>query len=62
MILLYVLRGHVTAKPFQFLNLGQLAYTGGGEALSQVELGSKKLFSQAESVKYLLWKSVYNMS
>jgi NADH dehydrogenase len=53
------LRGHVTAKPFQFLNLGQLAYTGGGEALSQVELGNKKLFSQAGSVGYLLWKSVY---
>ena len=54
------LRGHVSAaKPFQFLNLGQLAYTGGGEALSQVELGNKKLFSQAGSVGYLLWKSVY---
>lgn len=53
------LRGQVTAKPFQFLNLGQLAYTGGGEALSQVELGSNKLFSRAGSVGYLLWKSVY---
>jgi len=55
----FKLRGHVIAKPFQFLNLGQLAYTGGGEALSQVELGNKKLFSQAGSVGFLLWRSVY---
>jgi NADH dehydrogenase FAD-containing subunit len=53
------LRGRVKAKPFQFLNLGQLAYTGGGEALSQVQLGNKRLFSQAGSVSFLLWRSVY---
>eukprot|EP01083_Nonionella_stella_P036640 99957_1 len=52
-------RGKLEAKPFQFLNLGQLAYTGGGEALSQVELGDKKLFSQAGSTGFLLWRSVY---
>mmetsp|Transcript_16413 Transcript_16413/g.31098 ORF Transcript_16413/g.31098 Transcript_16413/m.31098 type:complete len:708 (+) Transcript_16413:175-2298(+) len=52
-------RGMVKAKPFQFLNLGQLAYIGGGEALSQVQLGNKKLFNQAGSVGFLLWKSVY---
>ena len=52
-------RGRLEAKPFQFLNLGQLAYTGGGEALSQVELGDKKLFSQAGSTGFLLWRSVY---
>ncbi len=55
----FKLRGQIEAKPFNFLNLGQLAYTGGGEALSQVELGNKKLFSRAGSVGYLLWKSVY---
>lgn len=55
----FKLRGHVIAKPFQFLNLGQLAYTGGGEALSQVELGNKKIFSQAGSAGFLLWRSVY---
>ena len=55
----FKLRGKIRAKPFQFLNLGQLAYTGGGEALSQVELGNTKLFSRAGSVGYLLWKSVY---
>jgi NADH dehydrogenase FAD-containing subunit len=53
------LRGMVNAKPFKFLNLGQLAYTGGGEALSQVQLGDKKLFNQAGSVGFLLWRSVY---
>lgn len=53
------LRGMIKAKPFQFLNLGQLAYIGGGEALSQVQLGNKKLFNQAGSVGFLLWKSVY---
>lgn len=48
------------AKPFQFLNLGILAYTGGGSALAQVEttpevppvLGSGKIGN-------LLWRSVY---
>ena len=48
------------AKPFQFLNLGILAYTGGGSALAQVEtapeippvLGSGK-------VGNFLWRSVY---
>lgn len=53
------LRGMIEAKPFQFLNLGQLAYIGGGEALSQVQLGNKKLLNQAGSVGFLLWKSVY---
>lgn len=52
-------RGRVKAKPFKFLNLGQLAYTGGGKALSQVQLGEKKLFNQAGSVGFLLWRSVY---
>lgn len=53
------LRGAVKAKPFKFLNLGQLAYTGGGEALSQVQLGNLKLFNSAGSEGFLLWRSVY---
>lgn len=28
------------AKPFQFLNLGILAYTGAGGALAQVQVGA----------------------
>jgi len=47
------------AKPFEFLNLGQLAYIGGGKALSQVQLGDKHLFNQAGSIGFLLWRSVY---
>mmetsp|Transcript_25135 Transcript_25135/g.59302 ORF Transcript_25135/g.59302 Transcript_25135/m.59302 type:complete len:639 (+) Transcript_25135:211-2127(+) len=48
------------AKPFQFLNLGILAYTGGGSALAQVSTAP-----QAEPIKgtgkvgNALWKSVY---
>lgn len=53
------LRGAVKAKPFEFLNLGQLAYLGGGQALSQVELGDRQIFNQAGSVGFLLWRSVY---
>merc|ERR1712070_1276328 len=47
------------AKPFEFLNLGILAYVGGGEALSQVQFGDIELFNQAGSVGFLLWRSVY---
>ncbi len=53
------LRGAVKAKPFEFLNLGQLAYIGGGEALSQVQLGDNRIFNQAGSIGFLLWRSVY---
>lgn len=48
------------AKPFQFLNLGILAYTGGGSALAQVPTSP-----DAEPIKgtgkigNALWKSVY---
>ncbi|KAG7337071.1 pyridine nucleotide-disulfide oxidoreductase [Nitzschia inconspicua] len=48
------------AKPFQFLNLGILAYTGGGSALAQVATAPN-----AEPIKgkgkigNALWKSVY---
>jgi len=47
------------AKGFEFLNLGMLAYIGGGEALSQVQLGDNQLFNQAGSTGFLLWRSVY---
>ncbi|KAL3908554.1 MAG: hypothetical protein SGPRY_009750 [Prymnesium sp.] len=52
-------RGATTARPFEFLNLGILAYVGGGEALSQVQLGEKKLLMEAGSTGFLLWRSVY---
>lgn len=46
-------------QPVDFLNLGLLAYVGGGEALSQVELGSVPIFSYAGSISFVLWRSVY---
>jgi NADH dehydrogenase FAD-containing subunit len=54
-----LLRGAVEARPFEFLNLGLLAYLGGGEALSQVQVGENRLLSEAGSVGFLLWRSVY---
>jgi NADH dehydrogenase FAD-containing subunit len=48
-----------TAPPFGFLNLGLLAYLGGGKALTQVQLGDVRVFSYAGSVAFILWRSVY---
>ena len=53
------LRGAVDARPFEFLNLGLLAFLGGGEALSQLQLGDRRLLTEAGSVGFLLWRSVY---
>lgn len=47
------------AGTVDFLNLGLLAYVGGGEALSQVELGDFPIFSYAGSISFVLWRSVY---
>eukprot|EP00529_Nitzschia_sp_RCC80_P014208 CAMPEP_0113507162 /NCGR_PEP_ID=MMETSP0014_2-20120614/36306_1 /TAXON_ID=2857 /ORGANISM="Nitzschia sp." /LENGTH=746 /DNA_ID=CAMNT_0000402729 /DNA_START=86 /DNA_END=2326 /DNA_ORIENTATION=+ /assembly_acc=CAM_ASM_000159 len=48
------------AKPFQFLNLGILAYTGGGSALAQVGTGPKGApIKGTGKVGNALWKSVY---
>ena len=52
-------RGLATAPQFVFLNLGLLAYLGGGEALSQVQVGDLPLFSYFGSVAFILWRSVY---
>lgn len=53
------LRGITTAPPFQFLNLGLLAYLGGNEALTQVQIGDVPLFSYFGSIAFVLWRSVY---
>eukprot|EP00428_Durinskia_dybowskii_P017855 CAMPEP_0170215400 /NCGR_PEP_ID=MMETSP0116_2-20130129/7336_1 /TAXON_ID=400756 /ORGANISM="Durinskia baltica, Strain CSIRO CS-38" /LENGTH=707 /DNA_ID=CAMNT_0010465975 /DNA_START=1 /DNA_END=2122 /DNA_ORIENTATION=- len=53
------LRGITRAPPFQFLNLGLLAYLGGNEALSQVQIGDFPLFSYFGSIAFVLWRSVY---
>lgn len=48
------------AKPFQFLNLGILAYTGGGSALAQVSTTpSAQPIKGTGKVGNALWKSVY---
>jgi len=47
------------APPFRFLNLGILAYTGGGRAISQVQVGDDVVIKQAGSIGFLLWRSVY---
>jgi len=56
----FATQGDAYAKPFQFLNLGILAYTGGGSALAQVSVAP-----EAESIKgsgklgNAVWRSVY---
>lgn len=52
-------RGASQAPKFQFINLGVLAYIGGGEALSQLQVGDLTLLKEAGSVGFLLWRSVY---
>ena len=54
-----LLRGLEKAQGFDFLNLGILAYVGGGQALSQVQLGEVPLASYAGSISFILWRSVY---
>jgi NADH dehydrogenase FAD-containing subunit len=52
-------RGLDMAPEFQFLNLGYLAYVGGGEALNQVKLGDVPLFNYSGKVAFALWRTVY---
>lgn len=48
------------AKPFQFLNLGILAYTGGGSALAQVTPAPKVApVKGSGKLGYAVWRSVY---
>lgn len=49
------------AAPFQFLNLGILAYTGGGSALAQLQVtpDEKGRVKGSGKVGFGLWRSVY---
>merc|ERR1711920_427664 len=49
------------AAPFQFLNLGILAYTGGGSALAQLQVapGEKGSVKGKGKIGFGLWRSVY---
>ena len=48
----------VLARPFQFLNLGQLAYLGNSEALAQISVGSETVRGRGVA-GFALWRSVY---
>lgn len=48
----------VVAKPFQFLNLGVLAYIGASEALSQVSVDSRSILGTGP-IGFLLWRGIY---
>ncbi|CAB9499640.1 Internal alternative NAD(P)H-ubiquinone oxidoreductase A1, mitochondrial [Seminavis robusta] len=54
-----MVRGLEEAPDFNFLNLGLLAYVGGGEALTQVQVGDVPLFDFAGKFAFALWRSVY---
>lgn len=49
------------AAPFQFLNLGILAYTGGGSALAQLQLtpAEQARVKGTGKIGFGLWRSVY---
>jgi len=49
------------AAPFQFLNLGILAYTGGGSALAQLQItpADKGRLKGTGALGFGLWRSVY---
>jgi NADH dehydrogenase FAD-containing subunit len=56
----FVTRSDEYAKPFQFLNLGILAYTGGGSALAQVATApNAEPIKGTGKIGNALWKSVY---
>ena len=52
-------RGLEEAPEFTFLNLGLLAYVGGGEALNQVKIGDVPIFNYSGRIAFALWKTVY---
>ncbi len=46
------------AIPFQFLNLGVLAYIGGSQALAQVSVDEKNILGSGK-LGFSLWRGVY---
>ena len=53
------MRGLEEAPDFVFLNLGLLAYIGGGEALTQVQAGNVPIAGLGGKRAFALWRSVY---
>ena len=50
--------GDEFAKPFQFLNLGVLAYIGASKALAQVSIDEKQVLGSGP-LGFLLWRGIY---
>ena len=46
------------AKPFQFLNLGVLAYIGASQALAQINVNTAIIRSSGQ-LGFLLWRGIY---
>lgn len=46
------------AKPFQFLNLGVLAYIGASQALAQISVDDKVILGSGP-IGFLLWRGIY---
>jgi NADH:ubiquinone reductase (non-electrogenic) len=46
------------AKPFQFLNLGVLAYLGASQALAQIQVNDQTIKSSGQ-IGFFLWRGVY---
>uniref|UniRef100_A0A0G4IC18 Uncharacterized protein n=1 Tax=Chromera velia CCMP2878 TaxID=1169474 RepID=A0A0G4IC18_9ALVE len=53
------LRGKMTADPFDFLNLGMLAYLGQEQAVAQVEAKDLEVTRAQGKAGFFLWRSVY---
>ena len=56
----FAIQNNEIAAPFQFLNLGILAYTGGGSALAQLQVAPNgEPVKGTGKVGFGLWRSVY---
>ena len=52
-------RRHYQAKPFGFLNLGQLSYIGGSQAVAQINVGNTEFLKTGGEAANFIWRSVY---
>lgn len=57
----FAIQDDAIAAPFQFLNLGILAYTGGGSALAQLQVtpGERGTVKGKGKIGFGVWRSVY---
>ena len=57
----FAIQDSTFVAPFQFLNLGILAYTGGGSALAQLQLSpaEQSRVKSRGKIGFSLWRSVY---